>query len=231
MLLAQAPDAEIAQAADPDAIRRTTADVLSQADYGVGGGPTVLDRVIGWVLEQLGRLLLRFDGDGGTGSVIAGLVLVVAVGALLTVAVVFLRRLRRGGALEHALEGPAGRPPRSWADEAERHEREGDLRQALRCRYRETVAMLATAGLIEEIPGRTTGEYARAVAVSLPAAQGPFDRLTHQFDDIWYGGRPVDADVHVAFRDDQDAVATAAGTRRRQPAASRASGASGAAGA
>lgn len=201
----------LAQAADPDEVRRTVEDVLSQADYTVTGGPSLLDRVLNEVLEQLGRFLLQFDRDGGDGSLLAALALVLVVVALVVALVIFLLRLRRSRTLEPVVEGPVGRPAVAWAEEAERHERAGELREALRCRYRETVARLAAGGLVEEVPGRTTGEYARQVAVTVPVAREPFATLTTRFEDVWYGGRAVDAAGLAEVRDVQRAVARAAG--------------------
>ena len=46
-----------------------------------------------------------------------------------------------------------------WRAEAAAHDAAGRWREALRCRYRALVAELAGRGLVEEIPGRTSGEY------------------------------------------------------------------------
>lgn len=212
-LAAAAPGLILAQAEDPEVVRRTVADVLSQADYQVTGGQSLVDLVAGFVLEQLGRFLLRFDGGGGPGSLLAAVALVLIILALVIALGVFLRKLRRGGALDTVVEGPVGRPPRAWAEEAERHERAGELRQALRCRYRETVARLAQAQLIDEIPGRTTGEYDRAVRAAVPTAAAAFGALTRRFEDTWYGGHDVDTELLAAARRDQAEVARAAGLR------------------
>jgi hypothetical protein len=214
----------LAQAPDPGVVRQTTDDVLSQADYAVTGGPSLLERALGVVLEQLGRLLLLADGDGGTGSVVAALALAGAVVALSIALIVFLRRFRRSGTADPVVTGPVGRAPVDWADEAARHEQAGDHRQALRCRYRETVARLAGAGLIDEVPGRTTGEYAAEVAAAVPAAAAPFTALTTTFEEVWYGRGTVDAADLSTVRDQQATVASAAGLRRRDAVGSAASG-------
>lgn len=196
----------MAQAAPPEVVRRTTREVLSQADYQAHDGPSLLDRLVTGVLEQLGRFLLRFGDGGGTGSVVAAVALVGIVLLVAAAVVVFLRRLRPAAPLGPVEEGSVGRDPRSWADEATRHEADGDLRQALRCRYRETLARLAAAGLVEEVPGRTTGEYRATVAGSLPAVDEPFTALTIRFEQAWYGGRPVDAALLEEVKRSQHAV-------------------------
>ncbi|HUG84443.1 MAG TPA: DUF4129 domain-containing protein [Euzebya sp.] len=209
-LAAAGPVVLLAQAQDPEVVHRTVAEVLSQADYQGPGGPSLIDRGIAFLLEQLGRFLLQFDSDGGTGSLLAAVTLVLIILALVIALGMFLRRLRRGTALDTVVEGPVGRPARAWALEAEDHERAGELRQALRCRYRETVARLAAAQLIDEIPGRTTGEYARAVQAAIPAAAPQFAALTTRFEDTWYGGRDVDPPMLAAVRGDQAQIARAA---------------------
>ena len=190
----------LAQLPDPDVARRTTQDVLSQPEYvPVTDGPSVLDRLLWAIAEQLGRLLLRIDGDGGTGSVLAALALVAIILALVLALVVFLRRFRRGAVTPSPLEGPVGRPAADWGAEADGHERAGRWREAMRCRYREAIGALAAAGLVDEIPGRTTGEYRRAVHYALPTAAEPFGDMTDRFDRAWYGGDAVDADELAAF--------------------------------
>lgn len=205
MLLAQVPA--------PEEIRRRTQEVLDQADYAVVDGPSVLERLVQAVLEQLGRLLLRFGGEGGEPSTWATLALVLVLAAIVLAVGVFLARLRRSRALDPVVEGPIGRSAVDWEALAARHEADGDLREALRCRYRETLARLTTAQLVEEIPGRTTGEYARAVRTAAPGAAPAFEVLTRAFEDTWYGGQAVDADRMVAVRGAQRAVASAAGLR------------------
>ncbi len=203
---------------DPEEVRRVTEAVLEQADYDVSDGPTLLDSLVNAVLEQLGRLLLRVDGDGGTGSVVAALALVAVVVALVVALAVLLRRLRRSGRVQTVVQGPVGRAHTSWAAQAQQAEAAGDLREALRCRWHETIALLAEAGLVREVPGRTTGEYLRAAVVSLPAASVPLTAMTQRFEAVWYGGEAVDADALAAIRADQARVVAAVPRSTRGPA-------------
>ena len=84
------------------------------------------------------------------------------------------------------------REPTDWRSEAEAHRRAGRFRDALRCRYRALVGDLARRGLIDEIPGRTTGEERAQLRVVRPAVGGPFDAAADLFDDAWYGHAAVD---------------------------------------
>ncbi|MEE8599665.1 DUF4129 domain-containing protein [Euzebya tangerina] len=178
--------------ATPEEIRQVTEEVLARADYRAADDSTFLGRVLESFFEQLGRLLLRVDGTGGFNSVVAAVGLTLLVIALVVLLILFLRRFRRSETIQTVVEGPVGRPAASWADEAVRYENEGDLRQAMRCRYRETLARLAAADLVDEVPGRTTGEYRAATRSALPAAAPAFDAFTDQFEDVWYGGGRVD---------------------------------------
>jgi hypothetical protein len=202
--------------ADPDVVRRTTEQVLSQADYTQGEGPSLIDRLLGAILEQLGIFLLRFSGGGGGDrSTVAAVVLVGIILALVVAIVVFLRRLRRSATVDPVVEGQLGRTHRAWGEEALARERDGDLRGALRCRYRQSIARLAQAGLVDEIPGRTTGEYLRAVGRALPEARSPFALMTTRFEEVWYGGQDVsDGDLRT-FEDHQRQVDAAVPSRLR----------------
>lgn len=105
------------------------------------------------------------------------------------------------------------REPLNWRSEAEQHRLAGRYRDALRCRYRALVGDLARRGLIDEIPGRTTGEERVQLASVTPAASAPFNAAADLFDDAWYGQRAVDAaadDQFQAFERDVLAVATQA---------------------
>src|SRR4029450_4451834 len=60
-------------------------------------------------------------------------------------------------------------------------------RAALRSRYRALAPDLASRGLVEEVPGRTAGEYRRQVGRALPEAATDFAGATELFEVAWYG--------------------------------------------
>lgn len=84
------------------------------------------------------------------------------------------------------------REPADWRAEADEHRRAGRFREALRCRYRALVGDLARRGLIDEIPGRTTGEERAQLTAVRPPAGGPFTTAADLFDEAWYGRATVD---------------------------------------
>ena len=115
-------------------------------------------------------------------------------------------RGRRSGAVTAADD--VGRPPSEWLAAAAAHEACGEWNDAVRCRYRALVAELAVRGLLEEVPGRTSGEYRRLLADALPVGAPPFSTASDVFDRAWYGFRSADAV-------DAETVRTAADTVMR----------------
>lgn len=92
------------------------------------------------------------------------------------------------------------REPVNWRAEAEQHRRAGRYRDALRCRYRALVGDLARSGLVDEIPGRTTGEERAQLRRVRPGAHVPFSAAADLFDGAWYGHLPVDQADDDAFQ-------------------------------
>lgn len=92
------------------------------------------------------------------------------------------------------------REPTNWRAEADEHRRAGRYREAMRCRYRALVGDLARRGLIDEIPGRTTGEERTQLRQVQPDAGRPFTSAADLFDGAWYGHHAVDADDDDRFQ-------------------------------
>lgn len=170
-------------AADPAAVRRAAHDILGRPEFS-SVHPSLVERARTAVGHFFGQLLSgTLSGIGPLG--VAVLALVVAVIALAIV--VAARNVSRDPRLTGVTVGVAGRAPADWEAEAQACERRGDFRGALRARYRSLVAELAHRGLVEEIPGRTAGEYRRAVAVAAPPAAGGFGEATDLFEGAVYG--------------------------------------------
>lgn len=106
------------------------------------------------------------------------------------------------------------REPTDWRAEAEAHRRDGRYRDALRCRYRALVGDLARRGLIDEIPGRTTGEERVQLREVRPVAAASFDAAADLFDGAWYGHAEVDASDDDRFQAlERDVLVTAGAPR------------------
>lgn len=197
-------------------MRRVVDDVLSRPEY-ADLEPGLVARLRAWAAEQVGRVIEAIAGTGQA-ALIGWVLLAGAVLAAALLAVRFLRAVRPDPAAPLPVGGPVGRTAADWDADADDHERAGRHRDALRCRYRALLAGLAAAGVVDEIAGRTTGEYRQAVAAALPDAEGPFVVLTERFESAWYGDVPVSEDDLAAARDDAEAVRRAAGLATRRPA-------------
>lgn len=112
------------------------------------------------------------------------------------------------------------REPTGWREEAEHHRAAGRIREALRCRYRALVGDLARRGLLDEIPGRTTGEERNELRVSAPNAVASFNQAADLFDAAWYGHIAVRVDDDDRFQQfERDVLVNAAPLNHRVPKA------------
>ena len=189
---------------DPEQVREVVREVLSRPEFRPPHR-SLTERLVDWVLELIGRLLAALGGSGAGG--IVGLVLL----ALVLVGVgVLAARFSRGltPSPEVAAAVPAGRRRSAavWRAEAEAQERAGAWREAVRSRYRALVADLASRGLVEEVPGRTAGEYRREVGRALPEAATDFAGATELFEVAWYGRARTGAGEAAHLRDLSDRV-------------------------
>jgi hypothetical protein len=185
----------------PDQVNRAIDRVLARPEY-QHPGPSLLERVQRDVLDWIARVL--------SGVVGAGLGAWIALAVILALVVLVLWRVA-GGVTRDPGQGVAVssgrlRPAADWRAEAEAHERAGEWRQAVRARYRALVADLAGRGLLQEIPGRTSGEYRAELGDALPVAASQFAGVTELFEGAWYGGRPTGAADAAHLRDLSDRV-------------------------
>ena len=180
------------------AVRRAARQILSRPEF----RPTPespLQRLRNWI----GRELTRLAGDvlNATPHGVLGAIIVVAVvAALVALTVSAVRATGADPARPGYAVDRVGRLPADWLAQAARHEAAGEWRAALRCRYRALVAELARRGVVDEIPGRTTGEYRRAIDASLPSGADQFAGATELFELVWYGDQPGDAAATSRFR-------------------------------
>jgi hypothetical protein len=176
---------------DPDEVRRVVDEVLSRAEY-ADTAPGPVARIWDFIQEGIGRVLEAIIGAGER-NVFGTVTVTVLLVVLLVLVVWLLRGMRRDPGQDLGLSGSPGRPPREWLAEAEEHERAGRWREALRCRYRLLLARLAERGLIEEVPGRTSGEYLAEALQSLPGAAQDLRGVTYAFERVWYGSATIGA--------------------------------------
>ncbi len=217
----------LARAASDDDVREQVREVMSQPAYRYE--PTLLERIGRRLSEWLQRLLenLNVPGasagtfGGGAGTVVAWVLIVLAL-AVLVFAVVraVQRRVRKPPAddtpatttdVEHE------RRAKDWADEATRMEREGRFKDAVRARYREMVRTLVDRDQLPDVPGLTTGELRQALGRTTPTAADAFDRACTTFELAWYAELPVDAGDLAGLRAAAAEVLAASRTRAEVP--------------
>jgi hypothetical protein len=174
-----------APARDPERVREAVREVLARPEFRPPDR-TLLQRAYDWLIEQAGRLLAEL-GASGAGGIVGLAVLVLALLGIGLLAARFSRGMTASPEVRAAVAGAPRRPAADWRAEAEAHERAGAWRAAVRCRYRALVAELAARGLVDEVPGRTAGEYRREVRRSLPDAAADFAGATELFELAWYG--------------------------------------------
>lgn len=168
--------------------------------------PSFLERIQNDVVDWLARVLSGVVGAG----IGAWIVVLVVVALVALVAWRLAGGVTTDPGRQIALSAGRTRPATEWRAEAEAHERAGEWRLAVRARYRALVADLAGRGVLDEVPGRTAGEYRAELGANLPAAAPQFAGATELFEGAWYGKRPT-AEVDAAhFRELADRVVEAA---------------------
>jgi hypothetical protein len=189
-----------ATAPTPSEARRAAKEIVSRPEF-QPPAKTLYQQAMDKVGSWLGNLVDAVVG-GGRGSVIAWLVVVAAI-----VAVVYLvvRGVQSGRGLGPDPLAPSvdverRRPAAEWEAAAAAAEAAGNWREGLRCRYRALVARLARRGVVEEVPGRTAGEYRATVRATLPSSASAFGEATDLFEGAWYGGRSTGPAESEAFR-------------------------------
>jgi hypothetical protein len=185
----------------PGQVSRTVHDVLARPEYR-HPGPSFWERIQNDVLDWLARVLSGVVGAG----IGAWIVVALLVGLVVLVVWRVTSGMSRDPGLGVALSSGRTRPATEWRAEAEAHERAGEWRQAVRARYRALVADLANRGFLQEIPGRTAGEYRAELSGALPSASPPFAGATELFEGAWYGKRPTAAADAAHFRELADRV-------------------------
>lgn len=175
----------------PDDAGRTTDEVLRSPDFNYE--PTLLERALERVGEFLSDLLsplFNIGGGGATGTII-GYGFIVLMGLAL---VWLIWRLLRDRFPKPDLtpdspviELSRWMNPKELRKAAEEFEAAGNWREALRARYRLLISQLVESGLIENPPGRTTGEYRQVVGSDVANIANEFSDATGDFERVWYG--------------------------------------------
>ncbi len=194
----------------PDDINERADQILSRPEF--NRSESVLDRIGGWLNDFLGNLLTSFS-QGGAPTFVAWLILsgLAVVAAWLLWRLEPWRRVKRhdddsAGVATSIVQESARLDARQLRVEAQALSEQGQFDQALRARYRAVLVDLVTQGAIEDVAGRTPGEYRREVADGAPGVAIPFGELTTQFENVWYGPYSATADTLASFADHEQLV-------------------------
>jgi hypothetical protein len=208
-------------------IRAMAARILAERQF--KQGEDLWQRFLAWLGSLLDIHVPSFLGSGWAPFVVLA-VLVAAAAAVIFLALRTggprrARRARRTGVV--VTEQDRELSAEEWRREADRLAAEGNYREALRCRYRALVAELADRRLIDQVPGRTSGDYDRAVRALVPEAAEQFSSATRLFERCWYGHEASDANAQVVFDEAAGAVLAEVGPGRWRAGVTAADGSSG----
>ena len=69
----------------------------------------------------------------------------------------------------------------------------------MRERLRAVVRELEALGVLDPRPGRTADEVAREAGTAVPEVADDLSRAVGVFAEVWYGGRPADAEGYAVL--------------------------------
>ncbi len=193
-----------------DEAKRAAETVLAQSEF-KRPPKTWIEQAQTWLADNVSRVLQRLF-EGGAGTMAAWLVLFVVVGLLGYFVSKLVRTVQADPGVRMLATVEARMSAGEWREAAERHERDGDWKEAIRCRFRALVGDLVDRGVLREVPGRTAGEYRRELRGSAPVAAPAFSEAAQLFEAAWYGDAPTGPAENEAFR--QLAARTVAGVGR-----------------
>lgn len=189
---------------DADEVRSAADDVLGRPEFR-RPGPTLLQRIRNWIVERVEQALGAVLGRG-PGQLVAWIVLLVALAVVAFLVIRFSRGMTPDATRRRQRVVERRRSPEEWRAEADAHARAGRWREAVRFRYRALVAELGVRGVVDDVPGRTAGEYRREVARSVPEVAPAFSQASDLFETVWYGHRPTDEQHDARLRELSDTV-------------------------
>jgi hypothetical protein len=178
-----------AQAVDPEGARDAARDILNDRRFRREPAPRPFRGPLRWLGDRLQPVTDWIGRVFGAvpGWVWLGLAIVVVAAVVARIIVVSRRRRvgsdrygRVSGGLDAEREDPDALD--RAADDAERR---GDLKRAVRLRFRAGLLRLGDRGAIAYRPSVTTGEVRQVLG------SATFEELARTFEGVAYGGRPA----------------------------------------
>ncbi|MEY2421534.1 MAG: hypothetical protein QOI95_1601 [Acidimicrobiaceae bacterium] len=194
-------------------IRQRSHEILERTEF--QRHESVLQRILNWIGDRFSDITF---GVGGGPGFLGNLVSLALLAGIVLVVVLLVRALlgrtrppKRKDDDELTIELEEGRGATDWRRDAEQFEAAGQWREAMRARYRELVRTLIDEGVLDDLPGRTTGEYRNEFVHARRDGADSFVELTELFEAVWYGGVDTAAADNQRFRQLADA------SRHREP--------------
>ena len=201
---------------EPDAEQARSWLQAELADPLYHQSPSLLDRLIAWIQEQLAALGPAIAGIDPlvAALVVGGVILVVVVVALLVTGPV--RRARLGQRTSHQVLVDELRSAAELRAAADAAAADGRYHDAILDGFRAILRSLEERTVLDPLPGRTAHEAAEASAVRLPSCAEDLRSAARLFDDVAYGDLEASADSYRWLTDVDRRVAE---TRPTSPAA------------
>ena len=175
------------------------------ADPAYDAEPPLLQQVVAWIIERIQELIDRTAG-ALSGSV-AGRILVVVLGLVVTLVILRMGPLARRGTRSDPLFPTERRTAAEYRAAADAAAARQDWSSAVIERYRAVVLGFEERGLLDPRPGRTADEAAAEGGAVLPELASGLRAGSILFDAVRYGGRTATAaDDALMRRLDEDAI-------------------------
>jgi hypothetical protein len=201
-LLAQDPG-DVTRSGARDEARRE----LRKRIYHVGDESPV-QRFLQWVMDKIGQILHKVV-DVAPGGVPSLVIVVVLIVALVVAVRLGLGPTRLRDALTDRRRDARSRTAAEYRAEAEALAARGELKEAVRARFRAVIRELEERGVLDPRPGRTAGEIAREGGAAVPSVAAPLADAANAFDLAWYGRRAVTAAEYERVRAADDTIRAA----------------------
>lgn len=178
-----------------DEARLKLKNILDRGEFHEATGPSAWDlaraRINRWIFEHILQLLRLLHISQKTGNTLAWSVLFLAIVLLFYAVYRWLTATSKEASFKAEVE-PVPSDLRHWVKEALAAADRGDYREAIHCGYWASVAHLEDIRILPRDRARTPRESLRLLNEQ-PKEQGILRTITHSFELIWYGYRPVSA--------------------------------------
>jgi hypothetical protein len=205
-MLAQLQDTLASQPFADRAIRDTIAQIAKDAAYQRALGHSLWDRVVRFVIDQLGRLF-EVVSTVQYGRTIVVILVILAVGVVLARLAIGISAERKAGSANDGASVLSRRAVQ-LAD-AERLASSGEYTAAAHMLFAVVLAAGSARGEFRVHPSKTLGDYAREMRRRATGWQYPFSAFRNRFDRVVYGDGACSAeDYHGLLTDVQAMLAS-----------------------